>query len=143
MTQPTMTTAEATARPSDPYRGRSQETGPLLGAVGPNDPPGEERGMTPQQQSMLMALSETLAQQLATVHTDFWKDRAGFTFEERTQVMMDATASLVATWSCSEEAARHSTYDLPTSIQLAVEFLQHNFMNKQKGLYSRHGRFVH
>jgi hypothetical protein len=131
-----------TAPPADPYAGRKQEAAQHLGMVAPTVQPASHR-TPPADADMLDDLSQALQERLRLVRDAFIGEHAELKFDYKSYVILDACAGVMAEWSCSEGAAQHSPWDVPTSISISVELLQYNFTQQQKELFARFGRWVH
>lgn len=127
---------------SNPFLGRSGDTSQVLGMVTPIECP-IPQSMTPQQMAALDKLSKQMFTHLRDTRSSFLAAHPKLNFVESTYVVVDAAAALIADWHCSQEAAEKSPFDIPTAIMTSVEILQHNYMQKQRELYDRFGRFVH
>lgn len=127
---------------SNPFMGRSGDTSQVLGMVTPIECP-IPQSMTPQQMAALDKLSKKMFACLQDARDAFLEANPKLNFVERTYVVVDSASALIADWHCSQQAAEESPFDIPTAIMTSVEILQHNYMQKQRELYDRFGRFVH
>jgi hypothetical protein len=132
----------STTLPANPFKGRGEESIQIIGIATPSEIPVPE-GMTPQQMVALDKLSKQLFVGLQSYRDAFLKSYPKLNFVEKTYVVVDSSSALIADWSCSQEAANSSPFDIPTSVASSVEILYHNYMQKQKELHDRFGRFVH
>lgn len=129
----------------DPYAYRSKGTNQVLGAVAPIQPraPGYSEGVTAEKFAQLTVLSQELTQAFMKARLEFLERHPNLSDADKTYVIFDASAAIIADWGTSTEHIGQSLMDLPSAIMCSIEMIQHNFNEKQKDMYDKIGGWAH
>lgn len=129
--------------PKDPYDNRSRSTAQILGVAAPADTSFYSESMTAERLAEIMHQSDDMQEEVHKAVGLFLSKFDDLSQTEKTWMVFDGLAAVIASWGCSQTTVDKTVLDIPSTLNMAAIQLQHHFSEKQKELYERIGRFTH
>lgn len=139
---PEVGTLDELEPPPPPKPNPKTSTKQILGAALPID--AKPRGVSQERVNNLQDVSHELKVKLRNVQRDFMLELGEkYKHTEKTYVVFDAHAALIAEWGCSVDTINKTTMGVADGVMKSVELVQHNFAEQQKTMYDMIGNWIH